>query len=236
MLTVNRLKEKLRTGQKVFGLIASIPAALTVEMIGHAGYDFVIIDMEHVMINPETVEHMIRAAEATYITTLVRVPEVDTKQILRVLDSGAQGIVIPHVESREQMEKLVQAAKYSPLGKRSLSSGRPAAFGKGSLVDYMKQANEQIMLVPMIESRLGVERIADILSVPGPGHGAGRRRRFIAIVRYALADRCGGCAGGTAAGLGSFTGSPYSVLCYSAKDGAIRCMGEARGSCFRAGG
>lgn len=167
MLTVNRLKEKLRTGQKVFGLIASIPVALTVEMIGHAGYDFVIIDMEHVMINPETVEHMIRAAEATYITTLMRVPEVDTKQILRVLDSGAQGIVIPHVESREQMEKLVQAAKYSPLGKRSLSSGRPAAFGKGSLVDYMKQANEQIMLVPMIESRLGVERIADILSVQG---------------------------------------------------------------------
>ncbi|MFK4301715.1 MULTISPECIES: HpcH/HpaI aldolase/citrate lyase family protein [unclassified Paenibacillus] len=169
MLTVNRLQEKLRTGQEVVGLIASIPAALTVEMIGHAGYDFVIIDMEHVMVNPETVEHMIRAAEAAQITPLVRVPEVDAKEILRVLDSGAQGIVVPHVESREQMEMLVQAAKYSPEGKRSLNSGRPAAFGKGSLVDYMKQANEQIMLVPMIESGLGVERIADILSVPGMG-------------------------------------------------------------------
>ncbi|MBE0343140.1 siderophore biosynthesis protein SbnG [Paenibacillus sp. 28ISP30-2] len=169
MLTVNRLQEKLRTGQEVVGLIASIPAALTVEMIGHAGYDFVIIDMEHVMINPETVEHMIRAAEAAQITPLVRVPEVDAKEILRVLDSGAQGIVVPHVESREQMEMLVQAAKYSPEGKRSLNSGRPAAFGKGNLVDYMKRANEQIMLVPMIESGLGVERIADILSVPGIG-------------------------------------------------------------------
>lgn len=169
MLTINRLQEKLRAGQQVFGLIATIPAALTVEMIGHAGYDFVIIDMEHVMINPETVEHMIRAAEAAKITPLVRVPEVDAKEILRVLDSGAQGIVVPHVESRRQMKELVQAAQYSPVGKRSLNSGRPAAFGKGSLVDYMRQANEQIMLVPMIESRLGVERIADILSVPGLG-------------------------------------------------------------------
>jgi 4-hydroxy-2-oxoheptanedioate aldolase len=169
MLTVNRLQEKLRRGQEVFGLIASIPVALTVEMIGHAGYDFVIMDLEHVMINPETVEHMICAAETAQITPLVRVPEVDAKEILRVLDSGAQGIVVPHVESREQMEELVQAVKYGPEGKRSLNSGRPAAFGKGNLVEYMKRANEQIMLVPMIESQLGVERIADILSVPGIG-------------------------------------------------------------------
>lgn len=167
MLRTNRLKRKLRDGQIAIGLIASIPIPITVEMIGHAGFDFVIIDMEHVMINPETLENMIRAAELVGITALVRVPEVNSKDILRLLDSGALGIVVPHMESREQAERLVQAVKYFPEGKRSMNSGRPGVFGKGDLVEYMRRANEETMIVPMIESREGVERVEEILTVPG---------------------------------------------------------------------
>lgn len=138
-----------------------------VEMIGVAEFDFVIIDTEHVLINPETLENMIRAAEAANVTPLVRVADSGPGTILRVLDSGAQGVVVPHVQSREQAECIVRFSRYHPLGTRSLNSGRPGAFGKGDLVAYMERANEEIMVIPMIESREGVEQADDILSVAG---------------------------------------------------------------------
>ncbi|MGZ0049428.1 HpcH/HpaI aldolase family protein [Brevibacillus gelatini] len=167
MLKENTLKRKLREGKTVYGLFCSIPAPVVVEMIGCAEYDFVIIDTEHVLVNPETLENMIRAAEAAEITPLVRVADAQPGTILRALDSGAQGVVVPHVESREQAEQIVRSSRYYPLGTRSLNSGRPGAFGKNDLVAYMERANEQIMVVPMIESKAGVERIAEILDVPG---------------------------------------------------------------------
>lgn len=167
MLRTNRLKQKLREGQEVFGLFCSIPSPVAVEMIGVAGYDFVIIDTEHVLINPETIEHMIRAAEAVDLTALVRVPGADSGAILRALDGGAYGIVVPHIESREQAEVIVRASRYFPQGERSLNGGRPGSFGKNSLLAYMNRANDEIMVIPMIESKQGVERIEDIVSVEG---------------------------------------------------------------------
>ncbi|MDQ0916519.1 HpcH/HpaI aldolase/citrate lyase family protein [Paenibacillus sp. V4I5] len=167
MLRTNRLKQKLREGKEVFGLFCSIPSPVVVEMIGLAGYDFVIIDTEHVLINPETIEHMIRAAEAVDLTALVRVPEADAGAILRALDGGAYGIVVPHIESIEQAEFIVKASRYFPQGERSLNGGRPGAFGKNSLLAYMSRANDEIMVIPMIESKQGVERIEEIVSVEG---------------------------------------------------------------------
>lgn len=136
-------------------------------MIGCADFDFVIIDTEHVLMNPETLENMIRAAETAQVTPLVRVGDSQPGTILRVLDSGAQGVVVPNVQSREEAERIVQYSRYYPQGTRSLNSGRPGAFGKNDLVTYMEYANEQIMVVPMIESKEGVERADQILQVPG---------------------------------------------------------------------
>lgn len=167
MLRKNALKDKLQQGKTVYGLFCSIPSPVMVEMIGCAEFDFVIIDTEHVLINPETLENMIRAAETVNITPLVRVADDNPGTILRVLDSGAQGVVVPHVHSREQAENIVRFSRYYPLGTRSLNSGRPGAFGKNNLVEYMQRANEEIMVIPMIESREGVEHVDDILSVPG---------------------------------------------------------------------
>lgn len=167
MLRANRLKQKMSEGQVVFGLFCSIPSPVVVEMIGCADYDFVIIDTEHVLMNPETLENMLRAAELMDLTALVRVSEANPKEILRALDGGAQGIVVPQVESRKQAEEIVRACRYAPLGNRSLNGGRAGAFGKYSLSAYTQRANEEIMVVPMIESRLGVEQADDILAAPG---------------------------------------------------------------------
>lgn len=168
MLRPNLLKRKLQRGERVFGLFCSIPAPASVELAGVAGFDFVIIDTEHALVNPETLENMIRTAEAVGITPLVRIAGgLDPKEILRALDGGAQGIVAPCVESAEAMRHIVSACKYHPHGMRSLNAGRPGAFGKHSLAGYVVRANEEIMVVPMIESLAGVRNIDAIVDVPG---------------------------------------------------------------------
>ncbi|MFD0672082.1 HpcH/HpaI aldolase/citrate lyase family protein [Cohnella sp. GCM10027633] len=163
------MKQKLRDGVPAFGLFASIPHPIVVEMIGHAEYDFVIIDREHATTTMDEAENMIRAAELMDVTPLVRVSGVDRTAILQALDSGAQGIVIPHVESRGQVEEAVRHAYYAPIGARSLNSGRAGAFAKHSLAEYVVRANEEVLVVPMIESAAGVDNREAILSAPGVG-------------------------------------------------------------------
>lgn len=162
----NRLKEKINRNEAVYGLFVSIPHPIVVELIGHAEYDFVIIDYEHASTNMETIEDLVRAAELLEITPLVRISGVDRIEILKVLDCGAQGIVIPHVERKEQVEEAVHFAYYYPIGGRSLNSGRPGIFGKYPLNEYIAAANEEIMIVPMIESAEGIRQREAILSVP----------------------------------------------------------------------
>lgn len=167
MLRENKLKRALADGKTVFGLLNSIPSPLVVEMIGYAGYDFVILDMEHVCVNPETLENMVRAAECAGMTVLVRVPNAAPETILRALDCGALGIVVPHVRSRAEAEQAVAASRYHPLGSRGISGGRITGFGAIDLPTYFERANTEIMVVAMIEDSEGVDNLEAILSVSG---------------------------------------------------------------------
>jgi 4-hydroxy-2-oxoheptanedioate aldolase len=167
MLQTNKLKHALRNGTAVYGLLNSIPSPLLAEMVGYAGYDFIILDLEHVNANPETLENMIRAAECAGLTALVRVPGMDASAILRALDSGAQGIVVPHVQSRAEAEAAVNASRYHPLGQRGISGGRTTGFGRLDLPSYFEQANAELLVAVMIEDRAGVENIGAIVSVTG---------------------------------------------------------------------
>jgi 2-keto-3-deoxy-L-rhamnonate aldolase RhmA len=162
----NKLKEKIKRNQPVFGMFVSIPHPIMVELIGYAEFDFVIIDYEHTSTNMESIEDMVRAAELLNITPLVRISKVDRTEILKVLDCGAQGIVIPNVKQKEEVERAINYAYYHPIGMRSLNSGRPGAFAKYSLSDYITKANEGIMIVPMIESLEGINESESILSSP----------------------------------------------------------------------
>lgn len=167
MLQTNKLKTMLNAGERAFGLLNSMPSPLMVEMIGRAGYDFVILDTEHVGVNPETLENMIRAAECAGATPLVRVPSAAPEAILRALDCGAQGIVVPHVRDRTEALCAVSASRYHPLGQRGISGGRTTGFGAIDMISYFERANREIMVVAMIEDRVGVENITAIVSVPG---------------------------------------------------------------------
>lgn len=167
MLQSNRLRARLAAGERVYGLINSVPAPLLVEMVGYAGFDFVVLDLEHVGVNPQTLEDLIRAAECCGLTPLVRVPGIEAGTILRALDAGAQGIVVPRVQDAAQARQAVRAARYHPLGERGISGGRTTGFGTLLLADYMALANREVMVVAMIEDAAGVRNIAAIAAVPG---------------------------------------------------------------------
>lgn len=163
MLRPNAVKARLRAGAEVHGLFCAIPAPALVEMIGCAGYDFVILDSEHTLVDPQQLENLIRAAEAVDLTPLVRVPEADPGAVLRALDAGAMGVVVPHVRSRADVDVAIAAARYHPEGTRSLNGGRVPGFGRIDLVEYLERANAEIMIVPMIEDASAVDALPQIL-------------------------------------------------------------------------
>lgn len=163
----NRLKRALREGRPQVGLFCSVPDPLVVEMIACAGFDFVILDAEHTLVNPETLAHLIRAVEAGGLTPLVRVAEGTRPAILQALDGGAQGVVVPHVRSAAEAAAAVAASRYFPAGRRSLDAGRTARFGDGDLTAHLAEANAETIVAVMIEDEQGVERIDEILAVPG---------------------------------------------------------------------
>ncbi|WP_145232565.1 HpcH/HpaI aldolase family protein [Staphylococcus arlettae] len=166
MMTLS-LKNKLAQGNQIYGMFNSIPNPLVTEIIAASGYDFVIIDSEHTAINEETLEHMIRAAEAAQITPIVRVSQAIERDIIKVLDMGARGIVVPHVTDKEKVEQVVQLSRYYPQGLRSLNCGRMAKFGEIPLTEYMKDANNDILVIAMIEDKEGIAALEDIVQVDG---------------------------------------------------------------------
>jgi staphyloferrin B biosynthesis citrate synthase len=167
MLKPNAVKARLAAGAQVHGLFCSIPSPALVEMIGCAGYDFTILDSEHTLVDPQQLENLVRAAEAVDLVPFVRVPEADPGAILRALDAGAMGVVVPHVRNRSDVDVAVRAARYAPEGMRSLNGGRVPGFGRIELTEYVRRANEEIMVVAMIEDAEGVEDLPAILDGGG---------------------------------------------------------------------
>ncbi|MDA2804213.1 HpcH/HpaI aldolase family protein [Nocardiopsis suaedae] len=167
MLKPNAVRSALREGREVYGLFCSIPNPVLVEMIGCAGYDFVVLDSEHALVDPEGLENLVRAAEAVGVTPFVRVPEKDPGAILKALDAGAMGVVVPHVRTRADADAAVRAARYAPEGMRSLNGGRVPGFGLIDLAEYVRCANEEVMVVPMIEDAEGVDALPEILAGGG---------------------------------------------------------------------
>ncbi len=167
MLQKNSAKEKILRQQEVFGILNSVPSPLVCEMIGAAGYDFIVLDTEHLLVNPAELQHSIRAAESFNITPLVRVPSSDHALIARALDTGAQGIVIPRVSSVLQARAAIDAVRFPPHGRRGITGGRNTGFGALNLDDYMARSNREILLVLMIEDIEGVNALPEILALDG---------------------------------------------------------------------
>jgi 4-hydroxy-2-oxoheptanedioate aldolase len=164
----NKAKQRIRSGKPVFGCWIKTGSPAAIEVAGKIGFDFVLLDTEHGALDSFTVESLIRAADGAGVSSVVRVGENRPIYILRVLDSGAHGVFVPQVESRDDAERAVRAARYAPEGERgSASSQRSADWGFADPATYYARENESTMVVVNIESAAGVDNIEAIASVPG---------------------------------------------------------------------
>ena len=164
----NHLKKALREGKIVFGPFLKITDPAVVEIMGFAGFDFVIIDEEHGPISIESAQNMIRAAESVNITPIIRVGNNDEALILRALDIGAQGVEIPQINSKSDAVRAVKSVKYSPQGERGVCRYvRAANYSSMDKFEYFKSENEETIIIAHIEGVEGINNLDEILSVPG---------------------------------------------------------------------
>jgi 4-hydroxy-2-oxoheptanedioate aldolase len=164
----NKMKARLLAGQPVAGVIISSADEQLVEVLGLSGFDYVMIDCEHGHMSVRECETLVRAAEAVDVTPVVRVPHNAPDLILRHLDTGAQGIVIPQVNTADDARRAVNAVYYHPLGERGLAGTRAADFGlTGSLADYTAKANRELAVIALIENASALYELPEILQVEG---------------------------------------------------------------------
>lgn len=165
---MSKLKNAIEENGVGYGMFMALKDPAMVEIIGYAGYDFVVIDLEHSTLDLSTMEHMIRAAKIVGITSIVRVPQEDYATILRAVEAGADAVMFPHLVTKEQAEKIVNMAKYYPIGNRGLdASTRVATYGNIPMAEHMEQQNKRVQVIGMIEDKEALDHIDDILSVEG---------------------------------------------------------------------
>jgi 2-keto-3-deoxy-L-rhamnonate aldolase RhmA len=165
----NRMKEKLRAGEPVFGVSVMIPSPQIVEMIAAAGFDWVLLDCEHGTLTIESVELMAMAAEASGITAIARPATRSAEHILQVLDRGVMGVQVPHVNTAEEAREVIAAVKYHPAGRRGLAAGTRSAVydAHGTLADYVKAANDATLIAIQLEDEPAIRNIDELLKVDG---------------------------------------------------------------------
>jgi 4-hydroxy-2-oxoheptanedioate aldolase len=161
------LKQKLANGQIVTGMQSFSAHPALIEAMGTAGMDFVTVDMEHCPTGITEVVHAVRAAETAGITPFVRIPHMDASLLGRVLDLGARGVVVPHA-SLETCRAAVSAGKYAPQGNRGACPiVRAAGYAPASWASFAEAANNETMIIPLLEDASAVDELEDMLALPG---------------------------------------------------------------------
>lgn len=163
----NKSLEKLNRKETVFGIFCNLNSPEAVEIMGLAKFDFVILDMEHGPFTPETVQNLARAAERRGLTPLARTTSGSRTDILRALDTGACGIVVPQVETPEDAREIAKWSRYHPEGLRGVAMPRSADFGSKDIFEYFEEANKETLVAVQIESQEALDNLDAILEVPG---------------------------------------------------------------------
>jgi 2-keto-3-deoxy-L-rhamnonate aldolase RhmA len=165
----NRMKEKLRAGEPVFGVSVMIPSPQIVEIIGAAGFDWVLLDCEHGTLSLESVELMAMAAEACGITPIARPATRSAEHVLQVLDRGVMGVQVPHVNTPAQARDVIAAVKFHPAGQRGLAAGTRAARydAHGTLAEYVRAANDATLIAIQLEEQAAIDNLGELLQVQG---------------------------------------------------------------------
>jgi len=162
----NAALAKWRAGEQTIGAWLSLANTHTAESIANAGFDWVCIDLQHGLLDYSDLRHMLPAISTTETTPIVRVSGNDPREIMKVLDVGAMGVIVPLVNTRAEAEAAISACRYPPLGTRSFGPIRAALYGGRG---YAAEANDEIACIAMIETREGLENLDSIVTAPGLG-------------------------------------------------------------------
>jgi 4-hydroxy-2-oxoheptanedioate aldolase len=163
------LKAKLLAGEPALGCSVMIPSPQIVEMLGHAGFDWVLLDCEHGSLSLADLEIMTMAAEAVDITAIARPYSNATTDIQSVMDRGVMGVQVPHVNDAGDARRAVSAVKFGPGAGRGLAAGtRPDQWGLGGrMKDFTTAANEQSLVCVQLEHEAAIRNVEEILKVEG---------------------------------------------------------------------
>jgi len=163
----NQVRRKLEQGKNLLGMMHFTGSPMLIEVMASAGMDFVNIDMEHSPIDSGLAAHLVRAADAAGIAPFVRVPSVDPGLIMKMLNLGAQGIIIPHA-TRVDCEVAASAARYAPEGSRgSCPAIRASRYSQPDWAGYTRAANREVTIIPLLEDKETIDDIEGILAVDG---------------------------------------------------------------------
>ena len=167
----NTLRQRLSGGRPAYGtMLQDLRSPTVVQIMAQAGCDFVFFDTEHGPYSLETVADLVRVARLVGVTPLVRVPDAEYHLLVRPLDLGAEGIMIPRVETRAQVERIVECTRFPPLGKRGCSVDKGQNdFVPQNAWPFTEEANRENLIILQIERRRAVEGIDELLDVPGVG-------------------------------------------------------------------
>lgn len=169
LMRENKLKAKLRAGEATYGVFAPNTDPSMAEVIGHLGFDFCMMDFEHGAGGPIEAENMVRACESVGLTPMARVRSIDPKLILQFMDTGVMGVMMPGITEADEVQRLVDAIKYPPLGKRGIAPVRANEYLLGSMsqAEYVPFANEQTIVLPQIELMDAVNNLDSLVKVQG---------------------------------------------------------------------
>lgn len=163
----NPVKRKLKAGQRTVGAWLQIASPFTAEIMSRAGFDWLMIDLEHGPGDILTLVAQLHAMNGSGVTPLVRAPWNDFVTIKRILDAGVMGVLVPYVNTRAEAEAAVRACRYPPAGIRGIA-GSPRAAGYGhNIMDYLRRANDEIFVIAAVETPEAVSHLDAILTVEG---------------------------------------------------------------------
>lgn len=163
----NPFKQALKQGKMQIGCWMSFAESVTAEIMGTAGFDWLVIDGEHAPNDIRSIRDQLMALAHSRSHAVVRLPIGETWLIKMALDAGAQTVLVPMVESAEQAQELVRACRYPPEGARGVGAAASRATMYGTITDYVPTADPEICLLVQVENRAGLAALDDILQVEG---------------------------------------------------------------------
>lgn len=168
-IVINHTKRQLQEGKLALGLGLRNARTVDIAQLAHtAGFDWLFIDCEHNSMDTDTAAQIAAASLAVGITPLVRVPGYEHYHASKMLDNGAQGIVVPHVETAEHAHRIAQYCRFPPVGHRSMGGGlQQTRFAPMPVGEMSRAVNEETLVVVMLESPTGIANCEEIAAVPG---------------------------------------------------------------------